>query len=55
MLKKSAAEDSLSESFAALMLSMAEGSEINMTVTSGKFSVPLTSVFDYSNKSVIDH
>lgn len=47
-LQKENAEDPLSESFAALMLGVANGSEINMKNTLDLFPVQLTSVNDFA-------
>ena len=44
-------EDPLGKSFAALMLGVANGSEINMKNTIDVFSIQLTSVNDYANKT----
>ena len=44
-------EDPLGKSFAALMLGVADGSEINMKNTIDVFSIQLTSVNDYANKT----
>lgn len=46
--QKDAAQDPLSESFAALMLSFAQGSEINTKDISDIFPIQLTSVNDYA-------
>jgi len=46
--QKEAAQDPLSESFAALMLGVANGSEIDMKSAAGIFAVQLTSVKDYA-------
>jgi uncharacterized protein YbjT (DUF2867 family) len=46
--QKAAAQDPLSESFAALMLGVAGGSEINMKKTLDIFPLQLTSVNDYA-------
>ncbi len=48
--QKSGAQDPLSESFAALMLGVANGSEINMDKTIDAFPLQLTSVKDYVNR-----
>ena len=48
MAQKDAAPDPLSESFAALMLSFAHGSEINMEGVTDMLPVQLTSVNDYA-------
>ncbi len=48
--QKDAAEDPLSESFAALMLGVASGSEIDMKDTIDVFSIQLTSVNDYAKR-----
>jgi len=50
--QKEAAQDPLSESFAALMLSVAKGSEIDMKNTLEVFQVQLTSVTEYAKKCV---
>ncbi len=47
-LQKENAEDPLSESFAALMLGVANGSEINMKNTLDLFPIQLTSVNDFA-------
>jgi len=46
--QKAGAQDPLSESFAALMLGVANGSEINMKNTIDVFPIQLTSVNDYA-------
>jgi len=46
--QKEAAQDPLSESFAALMLGVANGSEIDIKSAAGIFAVQLTSVKDYA-------
>ena len=46
--QKEAAQDPLSESFAALMSGLAEGSEIDMKSTIDVFHIQLTSVNDYA-------
>lgn len=48
--QKNAAQDPLSESFAALMLGLAKGSKIDMKKTLEDFPIPLTSVADYANR-----
>ena len=48
--QKDAAQDPLSESFAALMLSFGRGSEIDMKDTIDDFPMQLTSVNDYAEK-----
>jgi uncharacterized protein YbjT (DUF2867 family) len=48
--QKDNAQDSLSKSFASLMLSYAAGSEINMQQTLQKFPVKLVSVRDYAKQ-----
>ena len=48
--QKDGAQDSLSESFAALMLGVANGSEIDMRNTTDVFPVQLTSVADYAER-----
>jgi len=46
--QKDSAGDSLSESFVALMLGVANGSEINMKSTLDLFPILLTSVNDFA-------
>lgn len=46
--QRNAAQDPLSESFATLMLGVANGSEIDMKNTLTDFPIQLTSVFDYA-------
>lgn len=46
--QKDAAQDSISESFAALILSFAQGSDIDMNDISDIFPIQLTSVNDYA-------
>ena len=46
--QKNGAQDPLSESFAALMLGVANGSEIDMKKANNIFSIQLTSVTDYA-------
>ena len=46
--QKDGAQDSLSESFAALMLGVAKGSEIDMKKTIDVFPIRLTSLNDYA-------
>jgi uncharacterized protein YbjT (DUF2867 family) len=48
--QKDGAQDPLSESFAALMLGVANGSEIEMKNTIEVFSIQLTSVNDYAKR-----
>ncbi len=48
--QKDAAPDPLSESFAGLMLGVANGSEIDMKIAADVFSIQLTSVHDYAKK-----
>jgi len=48
--QKEGAQDPLSKSFAALMLGVAHGSEINMTSTLDVFTMQLTSVGEYAKK-----
>jgi len=48
--QKEGAQDPLSESFAALMLGVAKGSEIDMKSTIDDFPMQLTSVNDYSKR-----
>jgi uncharacterized protein YbjT (DUF2867 family) len=48
--QKNGAQDPLSESFAALMLGVANGSEIDMKKARGIFAVQLSSVKDYANE-----
>jgi len=48
--QKEGAPDPLSESFAALMLSVAHGSEIDMTSVLDIFPMQLTSVNEYAKK-----
>jgi uncharacterized protein YbjT (DUF2867 family) len=48
--QKTAATESLSEAFAALMLSYAEGDQIDMTETRKLYPFKLTSVMDYVQK-----
>jgi uncharacterized protein YbjT (DUF2867 family) len=47
---KEGAQDSLSESFAALMLGVAKGSEIDMKKTKEILDMPLTSVEEYAKR-----
>ena len=47
--QKEGAPDPLSESFAALMLGVANGSEIDMKNTIGMLPMQLTSVNDYAS------
>lgn len=48
--QKDAAQDPLSESFAAMMLAFASGSEINMKDTIAVFPIQLTSLNDYAQQ-----
>ena len=48
--QKEGAQDSLSESFAALMLGVASGSKIDMEKTLSIFPMHLTSVSDYAKR-----
>ena len=48
--QRDAAQDPLSESFAALTLGVVKGSEIDMKKTLAVFPVQLVSVNDYANK-----
>ncbi|MEO8765310.1 MAG: SDR family oxidoreductase [Ginsengibacter sp.] len=48
--QKEAAQDPLSESFAALMLGVANGSEIDMKATIDLFPIQLTSVNEYAKR-----
>lgn len=48
--QKAAAQDPLSESFAALMLGVASGGEIDMSTTVDVFRVQLTSLNDYARR-----
>lgn len=48
--QRDAAQDPLSESFATLMLSVVNGSEIDMISTLDDFPIRLTSVTDYANR-----
>ena len=48
--QKDAAPDPLSESFASLMLGIANGSNINMKKTIDDFAINLTSVADYARR-----
>jgi len=48
--QKEGAQDPLSESFAALMLGVAHGSEIDMTSTLDVFPMQLTDVNEYAKK-----
>lgn len=50
LAQKGAAEDPLSESFAALMLGVAKGSEIEMKNITDVFPIQLTSVNDYAKR-----
>ena len=52
LAQKQAAKDPLQESFAALMLSYAEGDPIDMRATLQTFPVQLTSVRDYAKRMV---
>jgi len=53
--QKTAATDSLGESFAALMLVYAEGDHIDMTETRKVYPFKLTSVMDYVQKVPVGH
>ena len=53
--QKAAATESLSEAFAALMLSYAEGDEVDMTETRKVYPFKLTSVTDYVQKVPVEH
>jgi nucleoside-diphosphate-sugar epimerase len=48
--QKDGAQNSLSESFAALMLGVANGSEIDMQNNMDAFSIQLTSINDYAKR-----
>jgi len=50
--QKNGAQDPLGESFAALMLGIANGSEIDTKKASSIFSIQLTSVKDYANQVI---
>jgi uncharacterized protein YbjT (DUF2867 family) len=51
--QKNGAQDALSESFAGLMLAVANGSEIDMREPLSVFPVKLTSVSDYAKHSLV--
>jgi uncharacterized protein YbjT (DUF2867 family) len=53
--QKSAASESMSEAFATLMLSYAEGDQIDMTETRKLYPFKLTSVSDYVQKVPVAH
>jgi uncharacterized protein YbjT (DUF2867 family) len=53
--QKTAATESLGESFAALMLAYAEGDDIDMTETRKLYPFKLTSVMDYVQKVPVGH
>ena len=53
--QKKAARESISEAFAALMISYAEGDEVDMTETRKVYPFKLTSVMDYVQKVPVAH
>jgi len=53
--QKNSATDSLSESFAALMLIYAAGDDIDMSETRKVYPFRLTSVADYVQRVIIKH
>jgi NADH dehydrogenase len=53
--QKTAATDSMSEAFAALMISYAEGDQVDMTETRKVYPFKLTSVTDYVQKVPVGH
>lgn len=53
--QKAAARESLSEAFAALMLSYAEGDQVDMTETRKVYPFKLTSMTDYVQKVPVEH
>ena len=53
--QKAAAGESISEAFAALMISYAEGDQVDMTETRKVYPFKLTSVADYVQKVPVEH
>ena len=53
--QKTAARESLSEAFAVLMISYAEGDEVDMTETRKVYPFKLTSVTDYVRIVPVEH